>query len=59
MDLNSYLSFRLHIFHIISSISGSCGKARNYFAMDLLVVVEASAFFAAFSIVFHCLLEEV
>ena len=56
MDLNSYLSSRLHIFHVISSISGSCGKARNYFALDLLVVFEASAFLAAFSTVFHCLL---
>ncbi len=56
MNLNYYLSFCLHIFHVISSISGSCGKARNYFALDLLAVVEASAFFAAFSTVFHCLL---
>ncbi len=56
MDLNSYLSSpRLHIFHVISSISGTCGKARNYFAADLLAVVKASAFFAAFSTVFHCL----
>jgi hypothetical protein len=56
MNLNSYLSFCLHNFHVISSISGSCGKARNYFALDLLAVFEASAFFAAFSTVFHCLL---
>jgi hypothetical protein len=56
MDLNSYLSSRLYIFHVISSISGSCGKSRNYFALELLAVVEASAFFAAFSTVFRCLL---
>ena len=56
MNLDSSLSSRLHIFHVISSISGSCEKARNYFALDLLAVDEASALFAAFSTVFHCLL---
>ena len=53
MYLNSYLSSRLLFFHVIS---GSCGKATNYFALDLLAVVEASAFFAAFFTFFHCLL---
>jgi hypothetical protein len=55
MDSNSYLSSRLLFFHVISSISGSYGKATNYFALDLLAVVEASAFFAAFSTAFRCL----